>query len=67
MLGFIAFDYLEMAPQVYQLLTDAVNEGRLEVDDANETMMVAEFENIPKIWMMLYDGGNTGKLVTKLE
>ncbi|OBT42141.1 hypothetical protein VE00_08303 [Pseudogymnoascus sp. WSF 3629] len=66
-LGFIAFDYLEMAPQVYQLLTDAVNEGRLEVDDANETMMVAEFENIPKIWMMLYDGGNTGKLVTKLE
>jgi NADPH-dependent curcumin reductase CurA len=64
--GFVVFDYYEKAPECYKLLVEAVNDGRLQVNDSNETMMEAQFRDIPKIWTMLYDGRNTGKLVTKL-
>lgn len=30
-------------------------------------MIDTAFEDIPKTWMMLYSGVNTGKLITKLK
>jgi NADPH-dependent curcumin reductase CurA len=26
-----------------------------------------KFEDVPKTWMMLFQGGNTGKLVTEIQ
>ena len=44
----------------------AYKEGKIRVDDANETVVETSFEDVPKTWMGLFEGSNTGKLVTKL-
>lgn len=66
-LGFIVFDYLHKAGEVVQLFTQALKEGKLTVDDSMEMVIETEFEDVPKTWMKLFEGGNTGKLITKLR
>ncbi|KAL4898158.1 NAD(P)-binding protein [Aspergillus ambiguus] len=65
-LGFIVFDYIHKAAEVRNLLIQAWKDGKIVVDDATETVVEASFEDIPRVWMKLFDGSNTGKLTTKL-
>ena len=44
----------------------AAKEGKIKVGEENETVIDTKFEDIPKTWMLLFEGANTGKLVTKL-
>ena len=66
--GFIVFDFLATgkAPEAISEMLQAWKEGEIQVGDANETVVETKFEDIPKTWMTLFEGGNTGKLISKL-
>ncbi|EXJ91279.1 hypothetical protein A1O1_04389 [Capronia coronata CBS 617.96] len=64
--GFIVMDHLAKASETLELYSRAVQEGKLKISDANEQVVPTRFEDIPKTWLRLFEGGNTGKLVTKL-
>ena len=67
--GFIIFDFLNVAGKgasATKELIEAVKDGKITMGDQNETVVSATFEDIPETWMKLFEGGNQGKLVTKL-
>jgi NADPH-dependent curcumin reductase CurA len=48
-----------------QELAGWIESGKLDAKDS-EQIVDTKFEDIPKTWHMLFDGGNRGKLLTKL-
>ncbi|KPI34417.1 2-alkenal (NADP(+)-dependent) [Cyphellophora attinorum] len=66
MLGFINIDYLDHQKEVTDLLVREWSAGNLVLRDDNETIVDTVFEDIPKTWALLFTGGNTGKLLTRL-
>ncbi|KAF2841468.1 NAD(P)-binding protein [Patellaria atrata CBS 101060] len=64
--GFIVFDYFSRRQEALSAYRKALQEGKLLLSDMNETVVETKFEDIPKTWIKLFEGGNTGKLVTKL-
>lgn len=64
--GFIVTDHLERAPKAREDLIKAFQEGKIQISKGQETVVDTKFEDIPKTWLMLFDGGNKGKLVTKI-
>ena len=66
--GFIIMDFLATGkgPEATGELIQAWKDGKLQVGAANETVVGTKFEDIPKTWMGLFHGANTGKLITKL-
>lgn len=65
--GFINIDWIDHLPEVRAVLIDEWKKGNLIIGDENETIIDTEFKDIPRTWMMLFSGGNTGKLLTKLK
>lgn len=63
--GFIVLDYAEKFPETRETLRRAVEEGKLDISDS-EQVVETEFDDIPKTWLKLFEGGNTGKLITKM-
>jgi len=66
-LGFINIDWIDHLSEVRQILVDEWKKGNLIVNDKSEMIVEVDFKDIPNTWMMLFSGGNTGKLVTKLR
>lgn len=64
--GFIVSNYASTFPETVKLLVSAVKEGKLKVSDENEQVIDTKFEDVPRTWLRLFEGANTGKLVTKL-
>lgn len=64
--GFIVTDYLSKAKETIELLVKSAQEGKLKIDEESESVVETKFEDIPKTWHMLFEGGNRGKLVTKI-
>lgn len=66
--GFIIMDWLAQGkgPDAVKEMVQALKQGKIKVDEASETVVDTKFEDIPKTWMRLFEGANTGKLVTKL-
>lgn len=68
--GFIILDALHRANEMIKTLVGALQEGKLKIGEANETVVDTTkeggFEDIPKTWLRLFEGANQGKLVTKL-
>jgi NADPH-dependent curcumin reductase CurA len=64
--GFIVLDAMDKQAEMIKLFIDEVKKGTIVLDDESETVVDTKFEDIPKTWMMLFSGGNKGKLVTKL-
>lgn len=66
--GFIAKDFWAegKGPQAVKEKVTAAKEGKIKVGEENETVVDTKFEDVPKTWMSLFEGANTGKLVTKL-
>ena len=60
--GFIIFDFKERFPEAQRRLSNWVKEGRLRVRET----VVEGFENVPKAFLGLFAGENTGKMVVKL-
>jgi NADPH-dependent curcumin reductase CurA len=46
---------------------NAVKEKKIQIEKQEETIVPTKFEDIPKTWKMLFEGGNQGKLVTELK
>lgn len=65
--GFIVTDYLSQAGEVIGLFRKAIEEGKLNIGAENEQVVSGSFEDIPKTWMKLFEGANTGKLVTQIQ
>lgn len=63
--GFIVIDWFPKAQETIELLTKAAEEGKINIRDC-EQVIEAKFEDVPKTWLKLFEGGNTGKLVTKV-
>ena len=66
--GFIVTDYYKSGGAVDALkdLTQAYKDGKISIGSENETVVDTRFEDVPKTWMRLFEGANTGKLITKL-
>lgn len=47
-------------------LVKAVKEGKIQIGEETETVVRTQFEDVPRTWTMLFEGGNTGKLVTEI-
>ena len=67
--GFIVLDFLEQGkgPAARQELIEAVQAGKITIGEQNETVVSTDFKHVPETWMKLFDGANTGKLLTKLD
>lgn len=64
--GFVVFDFWHRQGEIMEVLRRALAEGRVRIGDENETVVQASFEDVPRTWLKLFEGGNTGKLVTEL-
>ncbi|KAF2808665.1 NAD(P)-binding protein [Mytilinidion resinicola] len=66
--GFIVTDAVVAGKKgaMLKALTDAVKEGKIKLGEEIETVVPTKFEDIPKTWVLLFSGGNQGKLVTQL-
>lgn len=67
--GFIVIDALMAgkAPAIIGELVGGIKAGKIKIGADSETIVPTKFEDIPKTWNMLFEGGNQGKLVTQLE
>lgn len=63
--GFIVLDYAHKFAESRETLRKAVEEGKLDLSDS-EQVVETPFDDIPKTWLKLFEGGNTGKLITKM-
>ncbi|KAI4249472.1 MAG: hypothetical protein L6R42_008975 [Xanthoria sp. 1 TBL-2021] len=64
--GFIVWDFLGKAAEATKEMVKATREGKIKIDAGNETVVETGFEGVPETWMKLFEGGNRGKLITKL-
>lgn len=66
--GFIVTDFINKggAAVALKAFTQAYKEGKIKLGPENETVVDTEFQDVPKTWVKLFEGANTGKLVTKL-
>ncbi|EUC35787.1 hypothetical protein COCCADRAFT_90009 [Bipolaris zeicola 26-R-13] len=66
--GFIVLDAVEQGKTGAMIgeLVKAAKEGKIQLGPETETVVPTKFEDVPKTWMMLFNGGNKGKLVTQL-
>ncbi|KAK5050547.1 hypothetical protein LTR84_003828 [Exophiala bonariae] len=64
--GFIAADYVHKAQEVTEIFIRALEQGKLTVNDGLQHVVPTKFEDVPKTWLKLFDGSNTGKLVTRI-
>ena len=66
--GFIVTDHMQKgkAMETLEVLKRGVQDGKLKIDEESEHIVDAKFEDIPAVWMKLFEGANTGKLITKL-
>lgn len=63
--GFIVLNYIDKFPETREVFRKALAEGKLDITEG-EQVVDTKFEDVPKTWLKLFEGGNTGKLVTKL-
>ncbi|KAI9664406.1 MAG: hypothetical protein M1831_002339 [Alyxoria varia] len=64
--GFVIFDFWHRREIAMEALRKGLAERKLKIGDQNETVVRATFEQIPNTWLKLFEGANTGKLITKL-
>jgi NADPH-dependent curcumin reductase CurA len=65
--GFIVTDYLSKRGEVLDIFRKAIEDGKLDIGVESEQVIPAKFEDIPKVWMKLFEGSNTGKLITAVQ
>jgi hypothetical protein len=52
--------------EIMEALLQGYREGKIKATEDGHTIVPTDFDDIPKTWMRLFDGQNTGKLLTKL-
>ncbi|KAJ3788509.1 hypothetical protein GGU10DRAFT_262774 [Lentinula aff. detonsa] len=64
--GFIVMDYYHRRAEAVEVISSAIKEGKLSVVGGETIVRCTEFKEIPKVWIRLFRGENTGKLVTQV-
>ncbi|QIW98688.1 hypothetical protein AMS68_004206 [Peltaster fructicola] len=64
--GLVVFDFATRFGEALRILTDAVINGKLDVG-SSEHIVDAPLKDVPKVWTTIFQGANTGKLVTRLQ
>ena len=65
--GFVVIDFLSQAADTIKLFIQALKDGKLKIsNEESEQVVDTKFEDVPKTWLKLFEGGNTGKLVSKI-
>ena len=66
--GFLVLDWFWKGKieETVEVLKKGVQDGKLKIDKESEQIVDSRFEDIPTVWMRLFEGANTGKLITKL-
>ena len=64
--GFIVIDYMHKSGEAIDVFKKALSDGKLQIEEG-EHIVNAKFEEIPKTWLKLFSGENTGKLVTAIQ
>ncbi len=64
--GLIVLDYIHKFADVMAELAEAWQQGKIVIDDSMQTIVDAKFEDVPNVWLKLFEGGNTGKLCTNI-
>ncbi len=63
MQGFIVIDFIDMREQFYKEMTQWVLDGKIKSEETIENGIA----NAPKAFLNLFTGGNTGKMLVKLD
>ncbi|KAK2606757.1 hypothetical protein N8I77_005488 [Diaporthe amygdali] len=63
--GFIVNDFPWRVEEAQKTLHKALEDGKLDITEG-EHVVETRFEDVPATWLKLFEGANTGKLVTKL-
>lgn len=64
--GFIVTDFQPRAQEAIDIFKKSAAEGKLKIGEDQEQVVPTKFEDIPKTWLKLFEGGNQGKLITKI-
>ncbi|KAL1857246.1 quinone oxidoreductase [Paecilomyces lecythidis] len=66
--GFVVLDALPTGrwAQIVDTLVKEYEEGNIKATKEGVTLVPAKFEDVPKIWMRLFEGQGTGKLLTQV-
>ncbi|KAF2204260.1 NAD(P)-binding protein [Delitschia confertaspora ATCC 74209] len=64
--GLIVLDAMPKMGEIMETLSKGVKDGKIKMTEESETIVKSKFEDIPSTWMMLFQGGNQGKLITQL-
>jgi NADPH-dependent curcumin reductase CurA len=67
--GFIVLDFRARKgarEECIGYLIQGVKEGKLKIGKESEQVVKTKFEDVPKTWVKLFEGANTGKLVTEV-
>ena len=65
--GFVVHDFANDEKKRSQFRRDMLSSGILESMKGQDTVVPASVEEIPKVWLGLFEGVNRGKLITKLH
>ncbi|KAF2751443.1 NAD(P)-binding protein [Sporormia fimetaria CBS 119925] len=67
--GFIVLDAMKPGKMenIIGTLIKGIKDGKIHLGPEVETVVETKFEDVPKTWMMLFEGGNQGKLVTQIK
>ncbi|KAK6587155.1 hypothetical protein PZA11_000445 [Diplocarpon coronariae] len=63
--GFIMLNYIATVPEILSGLITALADGRIVLGEG-EAIVEAKIELQPEVWMRLFSGADTGKLITRL-
>lgn len=55
--GFIVLDYADHAQGAFEILKQAIANRKLALDEQSQTIDEVTFEDIPKVWLRLFEGG----------
>lgn len=63
--GFLIYEHVPQFAQAIQVLRQAIEDGTLDLQ-GSEHVVDTKFEDVPAVWLSLFSGANTGKLISKL-
>ena len=49
-----------------QILRDGIADGKIKLDGDSETVVETKFDDVPRTWLRLFEGANSGKLLSKI-
>ena len=66
--GFVVHDFSNVEAKREEFMQAILGSNIITADEeTQDTIIAGAVEDIPRIWLRLFEGGNQGKLITKLN